>query len=921
MGSTDLTAKLESKIDELALTLLTAGEELNDNDLNQSLVTLTEIVTLAASDQELLRLANAAEATVAEAADQSSALYTEALQAVLPLMQQFLAKPDSVEFPHEVVDARIEADWRDRGDPDFMPEFIEKYTLLFEDYQGALVEYQMAVQNLDPATNQQELQECQEALHGWIKSYFHTLKGDSGSIGLIKIERLCHDIEDLFNDVSAYKLLTELDLFREWLGTYLDSYVNEAEVPEPPEYALALFTERASALSPVTDTDADRAAVESEVSPEPPADHPNANMDLLAELMADEEFKDIVDHPPSEEPEPEQPQPETDAPLDRVELYEIEGDIELVTEFIQEAEEHLNNVEAATLDAESESSRESCDTIFRGIHSIKGASLFFKLFEINQISHITETILSDVRDGKRPFDKTLQELVFEYIDIVRKLLQQARDAVTSGANALTWNKTSRIFLRKLEGVLENPGEPPAEEETAEPDKPDQAPSPQSLSAAQQLEEKSQSKRPAVEVKSFVKVDTQRLDQLIDAIGEMVIYSSMLIKDCRELLPNNTRILQTSHQVEKFSKNLQDLGMAMRLIPIKGLFQKMSRIVWDVSKKIEKEINLRISGEETELDRLIIDQLADPLMHMVRNAIDHGIEMPDDGEKKGKPRQGYVHLSAEHAGGSIHIAVQDDGNGLDPERLRAKAIEKGIISAEAKLTEQESYQLLFAPGFSTAKEVTDISGRGVGMDVVRRNIENIRGHVNIESEIGKGTKFTIELPLTLAIIDGIEIAVGDELYIIPTLSVVEFVQPEPGTITRTLDRFEVFNFRGQYLPIYRLGALFGVAAKCADPCDATIIVVEMNGFYAALMVDEILGTSSTVIKNLGDFVENQEGVAGCAIMPNGTVALILDLRSLLKLARSTYAYEHQAIETNGVINHESLLDLQDQSTPPDVIVEH
>jgi two-component system chemotaxis sensor kinase CheA len=275
--------------------------------------------------------------------------------------------------------------------------------------------------------------------------------------------------------------------------------------------------------------------------------------------------------------------------------------------------------------------------------------------------------------------------------------------------------------------------------------------------------------------------------------------------------------------------------------------------------------------------------------MIRNAIDHGVEGPEDRVKAGKDRAGTIELRAFHSGGNIHVQIIDDGRGLNPEKLMAKAREKGILGENERLSDKDAFHLIFAAGFSTAAQVTDISGRGVGMDVVRRNIESMRGRVHIDSVLGQGTTFTIELPLTLAIIDGISVGVGTETFVIPTLSVVEFMQPKEDQITRALDKGETFYFRGKYLPLYRLGNLFHVEPKRTALTESLVVVVENVGQHFAILVDEISSTHSTVIKSVGEMFTTNRGIAGCAIMPNGDIALILDLRSLLEMAKDTYSY--------------------------------
>jgi two-component system chemotaxis sensor kinase CheA len=311
---------------------------------------------------------------------------------------------------------------------------------------------------------------------------------------------------------------------------------------------------------------------------------------------------------------------------------------------------------------------------------------------------------------------------------------------------------------------------------------------------------------------------------------------------------------------------------------------MSRVVWDTAKKTGKEVRFDMFGEDTELDRSVIDKLADPLMHMVRNAVDHGIESAEQRVASGKSKAGTVKLSASQAGGNIYIHIEDDGKGLDPEKLINKAREKGIISAEQNLSDQEAYRLIFAPGFSTAQVVTDVSGRGVGMDVVRKNIESMRGKVDIQSTIGKGSVFVIELPLTLAIMEGIEASIGEEHFIIPSLSVLEFLRPSEDMILNTLDRGETLQFRGHFLPIIRLTDIYGGSSKLTNPTEAILVIVENSGKLFALMVDEVLGKLSVVIKSLGGMFQGLKGVSGCAIMPNGSVGLILDIGALVQLAK-------------------------------------
>lgn len=820
--------------------------------------------------------------------------------------------------------AANEPDISDDLDVSLLVEYIEKHVPLFDELEAAVVDAQFKLASSDSAG-------IAEEFNSFAKRYIHTLKGDSGSIGLIGIERVCHSIEELALRQSFATLLEPLLTFKEWFVAQMQA-ITANEVPNENSHRfLSRFRSLASAHLTASSTSAAHAAeqpqtpaptaaqeaapsgavIELTAAVEEPmqsagsapaspavADEPYINHELLAELLSSPSSA-LPDAPVATAPAAPDPSminqellaelmsspgdllSNAPATAESAPTYQMSGESDLFLEFAAEAEDHLGSIETTILESEGKYTKDSIDLIFRGIHSIKGASSYFSLKEIAESSHGTENLLDEVRNGSREFDQALTDLVLMYGDLQKTLLRNARQALSTGGIIARIPETD-AYLKALKSYTSG-GSAAANEPADFP----AAPAAEPRGAEKALPAAAGGEK--LDVKSFVKVETLRLDQLIDTIGEMCIYSSMLIQNTRAHLASNEQIIKITHQVEKFVRDLQNIGMSMRLIPIRGLFQKMSRLVWDTAKRINKDVRFETTGEDTELDRNIIEKLADPLMHMVRNAVDHGIETPDERVKAGKPRTGTVTLSAFHAGGSIHVQLRDDGKGLDPAKLIAKAMEKRIIQPNAVLSRSEAFDLIFAPGFSTAAVVTDISGRGVGMDVVRRNIEGMRGRVHIESELGKGTTFTIELPLTLAIIDGIEVAVADQRYIIPTLSVVEFMRPGKELITHTLDRGETFHFRGKYLPVYRLDELFGHVADDNRRKDEIFIVVESGGQLAAIVVDDIIGSYSTVIKGLGEMFSEVEGVAGCAIVSTGDVSLILDVRSLLSHARRTYSF--------------------------------
>jgi two-component system chemotaxis sensor kinase CheA len=337
------------------------------------------------------------------------------------------------------------------------------------------------------------------------------------------------------------------------------------------------------------------------------------------------------------------------------------------------------------------------------------------------------------------------------------------------------------------------------------------------------------------------------------------------------------------------RELQDLSMSMRMVPLKPTFQKLARLVRDVAHKNGKLVELVTSGEDTEIDRTMVDVVGDPLVHMVRNAIDHGIEFAAERMANGKPAAGVVRLSAHHAGGNVVVELSDDGRGLNRDKIVAKAIERGLIASDKGMSESDVFNLIFAPGFSTADAITDLSGRGVGMDVVRRNVEALRGRVEITSVPGQGTTFTVRLPLTLAVTDGMLVRVGTERYVVPLTNIHMSFRPEPSMLQTVAGQGEVVTLRGEVMPVLRLHRLLAVPGATTDPTRALLMIVgDGRQRRTALLVDELLGQQQVVAKSLGDGVGQVPGVAGGAILGDGRVGLILDVAELVALAQSAPA---------------------------------
>jgi two-component system chemotaxis sensor kinase CheA len=379
----------------------------------------------------------------------------------------------------------------------------------------------------------------------------------------------------------------------------------------------------------------------------------------------------------------------------------------------------------------------------------------------------------------------------------------------------------------------------------------------------------------------VKVDTAKLDYLVDMAGEMVIAESLVRHDPELAGAKSPNLQRKIAQLTRITAELQKTAMAMRLVPIGPLFHRMARLVRDLSRQFGKQVDMETVGDDIELDRTIVEELSDPLMHMVRNALDHGIESPEEREARGKDATARLLLKAHHQAGQVVIEIADDGRGLDRDQIRAKAIEKGLIASADLLSDSEVHNLIFLPGFSTAARVTNVSGRGVGMDVVRRHIEKLRGRIEIRSNPGCGSAFLLKLPLTLAIIDGLVVGVGPERYIVPLFAVREMFRPAQETIWTVHQRSEMALVRGTLLPVHRLYRRFQVIPRSEDPLQSVLVVAEVEGQRFCLVVDELIGKQEVVIKTLGETFQHVSGIAGGAILGDGRVGLILDLDRLFK----------------------------------------
>lgn len=571
--------------------------------------------------------------------------------------------------------------------------------------------------------------------------------------------------------------------------------------------------------------------------------------------------------------------------------FRDEDMIELFGGFLAESLEGLDQVDQILLGAEQQAaSSEQINALFRVFHSIKGVSSFLGAEDVQALSHVTETLLGKIREGSRQLSGRELAVIFEATAQMRQLLEVVRTAVEADVEIPADAATAQLSQR-IEQVTASPdalGEPEAElaaamsEAEPEPDL--------ELDHAAKPEPEPEAVRPAgaapgaaARIRETVKVDLERIDSVVEMIGELIIVESMITNAEEVRSVASLRFRNYLGQLSKISRDLQSIAMRMRMVPVRGVFQKMARLVRDLSLKTGKSVRLVQLGEATEMDRSMVERIEDPLVHMIRNAIDHAIEPPEVRRGLGKPETGTITLSARHEGGSVVIELSDDGRGLSREGILRKARERGLVGDGAEqLGDAEVHALIFLPGFSTAASVSELSGRGVGMDVVKRNVESLRGRVLVSSLFGAGTNFRLVLPLTLAIIDGMLVSVGDERYIIPSLAIVESLQPTPGMVRVLGQASELVNVRGEIFPLQRLKRLFETPSGKDDPEQARVVVVESGGRKVGLLVDDVLTQHQVVIKPLSGGIGNAELLSGAAILSDGRVGLILNIDRLNEL---------------------------------------
>lgn len=587
-------------------------------------------------------------------------------------------------------------------------------------------------------------------------------------------------------------------------------------------------------------------------------------------------------------------------------MDDIENEMKIC--FLEEGTQLLEEAEGCFL--ELENNRDSMPTIeklFRIAHNIKGTSRAVGFADVAEFTHQFENLLLELKDGRRHVDQPCVDMMLECNDAVKHMIE-----ALAGNLQATFDNSA--LVAKLKAYMATPqgaedaaadavtpdaadfeGVPDASaNEWAEPtsdlvsDAAPEAAAPQlhvvpsveagkmpvappTASAATATD-----KQAAAGPDESIRVSLKRLERLSDYIGELVILQTVLDQHASE--SESILVSRTISQLGKLSKEIQDISLSLRMIPLKQTFAKLQRIIRDTGRTLGKEVDLVIEGDQTEVDKTVLENLSDPLVHIVRNAIDHGLETTDDRLKAGKSKQGSIQIKAFHKGNNLVIEVKDDGKGVDPSRLRQKAIEKGLIRADARMTDDESMQLLFRAGFSTKDQVSEISGRGVGLDVVKTNVEKMGGSVTLESTLGAGSTFRITLPLTLAIIEGLICEVSGERVVIPMANVREIVRSKEGDIKEGAGG-KMLNLRGKVLPVFDLSAMLGL--KQDGLRKPVILISESRSGQFGVTIDEIVRQQQIVIKKLGQELVGRKGFVGSAILGDGKPSLILDMGDLVE----------------------------------------
>ncbi len=683
----------------------------------------------------------------------------------------------------------------------------------------------------------------------------HTIKGVSSFLGLNNIQNLSHSLESLLDRLR----ISELDINSEIISILLegtDILVNMINFIEGE----AEFKGEGKQTFSIAE--------------------PEINFDQLLDKIRD------IGNPAKYNNPAEKPDVTIEPVVSVIQNFDDLITEDMVIKFIEESSDLLDSAEHCILEMETSSETgELIDHAFRNLHTIKGNSGFFSFVSIEEHSMEAENLLDLIRNGDNKADNRNISVILQKLDYIRNLMNQLLSPevnspqkeeiykplgevlVGMGVSKSDIEHAADLQNKKLGEILVEEG----------------VVSNSTLDKALESQNKAGIETPVISMKrKDIRIDMEKLDRLFDMVGELITAESMVV-DSEDIKGMELREFSKSAlYLSKITREIQSITMSMRMIPLEGLFNKMKRLVRDLSRKMDKPVQFLISGADTEMDRNVIEEIADPLVHIIRNAIDHGLENAEDRKASRKNPVGVVDLNARYEGNEIWITVSDDGAGLNREKILKNAIEKGLIKGDPEVMEpKEIWKLIFEPGFSTVDTVSEISGRGVGMDVVRRNIEKLRGNIDIDTVPGEGTEMILRIPLTLAIIDAISYKVSHMIMALQSSDVIEFLKPTENMFTETKKDHVVINIRSEIIPVIDMNQFYNLKNERKKSDQGVIIVISAGGKKAALVVDEILGSKQMVVKALPELLDETRAVSGCSLMGNGEVCLIMDAAALIR----------------------------------------
>ncbi|GAB5517847.1 MAG: chemotaxis protein CheA [Rhodothermales bacterium] len=736
--------------------------------------------------------------------------------------------------------------------------------------EGFLVEVQDLIEDLDQDLLLLEHNADDADLVNRVFRAVHTIKGTSGFLSLTQVTELTHHFEDVLNRLRKGELTFNAHMMDVMLEAFdaVKVLLQQVEDRNIVEIDLSGIIGKLVAIG-----NGEAASAEA-----PPADLPNQVQDNNAPLDA--------------------PVPEgVGEPIDGSAVF-AEDMLEIIDAFVVETREIFDDLDNDLLLLEHGSDNpDLVNGVFRAVHTVKGTSSFLGLKQLTDLAHHFEDVLNRIRRGQLTFNPAMMDVMLLAFDQMKQLLKQVEERqlvrlhlepTVAALNAMaegTYDASQKPEPVVVETATVAPEADPAIASQAE----TQETAVSEAASQKPAKQASPSEKAAPKRSETIRVEVSRLDNLMDLVGELVLSRNRLLQVVEDVQDgaNTEEMIQalrdTTTQVDFISSELQGAVMKTRMVQIGRVFSRFPRMVRDLARGFEKQIDLILEGEETEVDKSLIEEIGDPLVHLIRNACDHGVESTEARVAAGKPAKGTVVLSAAHEGNHIVIRIKDDGAGIDADKMRAKAVEKGLMTQREadELSEAEAFNIIFRPGFSTAAQLSQVSGRGVGMDVVKTNITRLNGTITIDSVLGEGTTFTLKLPLTLAIIQSLMVRVARETYAIPLHAVIEVVAIEEDNV-ETINGHEVIRLREQVMPLLQIKNLLDVPEQ-DDAEHRYAVIIGLAEHRVGIVVDGLVGQKEIVIKSLGSYLKKTRGISGSTIMGDGSVILILDVGEVIRMA--------------------------------------